>query len=369
MPPASGSSAASGEDSGSTSSIVGDTVTGWHVLKIECYSATKDLSAGKSIRSSTFKAAGHSWHVDYFPNGDGEKGSTGWVSLFLYLVPVFGKHCNDVRAGFKFRFLDLDGTPVVDYTVNSPVRTFSAYDGQGWGNNKLISSKVLDGSSYLKDDCFSIRIDITVVKLVSTKPAVQQRQFVVVPPPDLHRDLARILSTGQGSDVTFQVSGELFKAHKNVLAARSSVFSAELFGPMKENTAESVMISDMEASVFRALLHFIYTDSLPDTEVEGDKTVMAQHLLVAADRYDLKRLRLICEERLCNHIDRSTVTTTLLLAEQHGCQGLKEACPAFLMSPGLLREVMGTDEYEHLRKSCSLVDELVAQLAPKRIRL
>jgi speckle-type POZ protein len=47
-----------------------------------------------------------------------------------------------------------------------------------------------------------------------------------------------------------------------VLAARSSVFRAELFGPMKENSGGPIEISDMESDVFKSLLHFIYTDSL-----------------------------------------------------------------------------------------------------------
>ncbi|KAB8112811.1 hypothetical protein EE612_051545, partial [Oryza sativa] len=37
-----------------------------------------------------------------------------------------------------------------------------------------------------------------------------------------------------GADVTFQVGGETVAAHRAVLAARSRVFRAELFGPMKE---------------------------------------------------------------------------------------------------------------------------------------
>jgi len=46
---------------------------------------------------------------------------------------------------------------------------------------------------------------------------------------------------------------------------------------------------------------------------------MAQHLLVAADRYGLHRLKLICEARLCGGIDVGTAATTLALAEQHDC--------------------------------------------------
>ena len=50
-----------------------------------------------------------------------------------------------------------------------------------------------------------------------------------------------------------------------------------------------------------------------------------QHLLVAADRYGLDRLRLMCEGKLCRGIDARTVATTLALAEQHRCAHLKDA--------------------------------------------
>jgi speckle-type POZ protein len=68
---------------------------------------------------------------------------------------------------------------------------------------------------------------------------------------------------------------------------------------------------------------------------------MAQHLLVAADRYDLQRLKLMCEHKLCKCISISMATTTLVLAEQHACKGLKEACFKFLKSPGNLKAIMG----------------------------
>jgi speckle-type POZ protein len=45
----------------------------------------------------------------------------------------------------------------------------------------------------------------------------------------------------------------------------------------------------MEVPVFKALLCFLYTDSLPEMSKE-DEDAMYQHLLVAADRYDMERL-------------------------------------------------------------------------------
>ena len=93
---------------------------------------------------------------------------------------------------------------------------------------------------------------------------------------------------------------------------------------------------------------------------------MAQHLLEAADRYDMQRLKLICEDKLCNHLEVSTVATTLSLAEQHNCQGLKEACIEFLMSPDALEAVLATEGFEHITKSRpALVKELMSKLGTR----
>jgi speckle-type POZ protein len=152
------------------------------------------------------------------------------------------------------------------------------------------------------------------------------------------------IEVNETTDVTFKVGVDTFRAHRCILVARSSVFKAELLGPMKEKTAARVRINDMESNVFKALLHFIYTDSLPEI-AEGDTAAMCQHLLVAADRYSMERLKLICEEKLCNHICKRTAATTLTLAEQHGCGTLKKACFKFLASPGNLKAVMATVGY------------------------
>ncbi|RLM64290.1 uncharacterized protein C2845_PM16G00320 [Panicum miliaceum] len=115
---------------------------------------------------------------------------------------------------------------------------------------------------------------------------------------------------------------------------------------MREGTSNReapVRMADMDPQVFRALLAFLYTDVLPDDipgqgeEEEEEAAAMAQHLLVAADRYDLKRLKLICE-KLCKHIDTGSLATILALAEQHNCWGLKKACFRFISSPSTLND-------------------------------
>ena len=60
-----------------------------------------------------------------------------------------------------------------------------------------------------------------------------------------------------------------FPLPRSSYQARSPVFRALLTGPMREGHQSSIDIQDVRAPVFRALLYFAYTDSLPeDLQVE-----------------------------------------------------------------------------------------------------
>uniref|UniRef100_A0A3B6MJL0 BTB domain-containing protein n=1 Tax=Triticum aestivum TaxID=4565 RepID=A0A3B6MJL0_WHEAT len=228
----------------------------------------------------------------------------------------------------------------------------------------------LEGSVHLGGDSFRIKCDVAVKKIHNEE--THANQFVVVPPSNLHHHFGELLKSKDGADVAFRVGGQVFEDHRSVLAARSPVFKAELFGTMRERSGDPIEIDDIEAGVFKSLLHFIYTDSLPETTHEGtdegathEDIATTGHLLVAADRYDIARLKLICEEILCNHIDSSMVATSLVLAEQHNYHGLKEACFEFLASPSNLEAMIVSDGYQHLKSSCpSLLRELIARLLP-----
>jgi speckle-type POZ protein len=107
-----------------------------------------------------------------------------------------------------------------------------------------------------------------------------------------------------------------------------------------------LLISSLTCSCCcQALLHFIYWDDLPDMEeltglnTKWVSTLMAQHLLAAADRYALERLKLLCEKKLCEEVAINTVATTLALAEQHHCHQLKSICLKFVAMPENLRGI------------------------------
>ncbi|KAL6641113.1 hypothetical protein ACP70R_019294 [Stipagrostis hirtigluma subsp. patula] len=355
------SHAAAGEPSRSASSIVAETAKGYHILKIDGYSLTMDKPTGDYFKSQSFTVGGHRWCIRYYPNG-AKPESAEYISLFLVLDESVAKA---VKARYQFRFVDKVGEqPLKLGGVNS------FYSDHGWGHSKFITREDLEKSKHLKEDD-SFAVVVVVVSEFRTEEGnaeVAAPAFVSVPPSDLNRHLGELLLSERGADVVFQVGGETFAAHRCVVAARSPVFRAELLGTMKESDAGGVVrIDDMEASVFKTLLCFIYTDAFPESigqEQEKDEDVMFQHLLVAADRYALERLKLICEDKLCRYIDVGTVATILALAEQHHCDGLKKGCFGFLSSPENLRAVVASDGFNHLSRSCpSVMEQLIAMLS------
>jgi speckle-type POZ protein len=88
----------------------------------------------------------------------------------------------------------------------------------------------------VNNDCFTIRCDLAVIQDPRTEAVAST---IVVPQPNLQQHFERMLKDGRGTDVTFSVAGELFRAHRCVLAARSPVFQAELFGPVKEQATHT----------------------------------------------------------------------------------------------------------------------------------
>lgn len=342
----------------SRSFITATAATGKHQLKIDSYSLTTAVPRGAHIKSSNFQAAGFSWYINYFPNGRGRLLSRARGHVSLQLVLDGAAPAGAVKAQFTLSLLNQSGQPAEDTVRKSPVHKLAG----GWWFYRFIKKEDLERShrGLLRDDSFTLQCEVVVLDRFR---AVKTAPFVEVPPPDLHRHLGDLLLTGEASDVTLQAGGVRFNAHRCVLAARSPVFKAELLGSMKEGTTNcAIHIEDMEPRVFKAVLHFVYTDTVPEVD-KKEEAAMSQHLLEAADRFNLQRLRLLCEDKLCGCIDTSSVVTTLVLAEQHSCQGLKEKCFEFLKSTGL-NAVMTTDGFNHLVSSCpTVLEELMSKLS------
>ncbi|XP_044321058.1 BTB/POZ and MATH domain-containing protein 1-like [Triticum aestivum] len=344
--------------------------SGYHQIVLDGYSDTKHTPTGKSIDSVPFTSGGYRWVLKYYPNGSCPE-TADFISILVSLDQEILRPMKVLlKFSSKLQYFSLNQvvpTPLAEArtSVFSSGRMVLGFD-------KLIKRIDFEKSRLMGNNHITIQCDINVVADTSVPTPLLEE----VPPSDIRQHIADLLLSKEGADVTFQVGGEKFTAHRCILAARSAVFKAELFGSMKEGgTAYVIQIIDMESKVFGAMLSFIYTDSLPKMETysmdegeveegKGEESMWLQSLLVAADRYDILRMKLICENKLRECIDVTTVSGILTLAEQHNCPGLKEACLEFLKIPTNLEKVLMADGLDHIVQTCpSRVKELLSKFA------
>ncbi|KAI3951949.1 hypothetical protein MKW92_025048 [Papaver armeniacum] len=341
----------------SASQWIYETVKGSHEFKIKGYSLAKGIGVGESMTSREFTVGGYDWVVEFYPEGVSES-CEEYISLFLRLVSPK----KQVRALCELKLLDQTGNGIHSIRARSiSPKTYNTDESWGW--KEYMKRSELETSSYLKNDCLSIHCTVEVVQ---SRVEEGKHYAIPVPPSDMIQNLKGLLESGIGFDVTFQVGNEFFRAHKLILAARSPVFRAMFFGSVGNPIMETVAIEEFDPFAFKVMLLFLYSDELPETHEISDSdslctsTIVMQHLLAAADRFDLARLRLMCEEKLCEGITVDTVATTLALAEQHQCLQLKTFCLNFVGKAKNLEEFMKSDGFAYLEKSCpSLLIDLL----------
>jgi BTB/POZ domain len=195
-----------------------------------------------------------------------------------------------------------------------------------------------DRQRYCKDDFLLVKFVLWVLlddsRVEPAKPALQPQlpahyQKPIQPkcsssPPDFVS--ACTLLTGQFADIYFIVKEQVFPAHRAILAAHSSVFRSKLLALQADTNLNKLRISVeyMDPLIFKYLLHFIYTDSLP-SDFEETTPPRSYHLMfIAAHRFEIEGLKSICEEKLTKTVT-DTIAITLKLIEHHGCGVLKIA--------------------------------------------
>lgn len=118
------------------------------------------------------------------------------------------------------------------------------------GYKRFFKRTALETSDYLKDDCLQVHCCVGIVKSHTEGPKVYS---IPLPPSDIGQHFGQLLESGEGADVNFEVDGETFSAHKLILAARSPVFRAQLYGPMKDQDTKCIKVEDVEAPVFKVV--------------------------------------------------------------------------------------------------------------------
>ena len=160
----------------------------------------------------------------------------------------------------------------------------------------------------------------------------------------LSSHLDGLFNSMQFSDVSFNICGREFRAHKIILATRSEVFAAMFKHPTKENSNNQVKIEDIEPEVFDQLLRFIYTGRVSTATMES----MVANLFIAADKYLLGELKKECENYMLHHMSPDYCLVLLLHGDlQKPTELLKEAATFFRRLPS---QVTATERWEKMKQ-------------------
>uniref|UniRef100_A0ACD5V5U6 Uncharacterized protein n=1 Tax=Avena sativa TaxID=4498 RepID=A0ACD5V5U6_AVESA len=324
------------------STCIAEHVQGSHVFSIFGYSKHRGAGMGEFVRSGAFSVGGNEWAIRFYPDGLREN-SKDHITVYLELLSKDAK----VHASCDLRLVDQSTGLSSSVDITAP-RVFNQRDSSRYApqHDTFKNRSEFEASSYLRNDNLAIECVVTVMSEARVSET-RSSPKVDVPPSDITEHLGKLLEAKETADVIFSVGEETFAAHKIVLAMRSPVFKAEFYGPMRQRGAQAVTIGDMQPNVFKALLHFLYTDDLDG----NDRGEMIRHLLVAADQYAMERLKLVCQSFLCENLEVQNVATTLALADQHHCGILKDACIEFISSLNTMDDLVATQGYVDLKRT------------------
>lgn len=107
-----------------------------------------------------------------------------------------------------------------------------------------------------------------------------------------------LLQSGLYHDLIIEINGELLKAHKCVLAARSEKFNVMLLSDsinsFREQSTNKMTVNNemLSAATFKSMLQWIYTG---ECEM-SDNSMEILTLLGLTDEYLLPDLQRICED-------------------------------------------------------------------------
>lgn len=105
--------------------------------------------------------------------------------------------------------------------------------------------------------------------------------------------------------------------------------------------------------------------TLPPPYTAPNIETMAADLIIAADKYQLERLKIMCEEALTYQLSVDNVAETLMLADLHSAKQLKHHCIEFIIAHAT--ETIESAGWAQLERVPKLVTETMRALANQQL--
>ncbi|KAH9364046.1 hypothetical protein HPB48_016384 [Haemaphysalis longicornis] len=279
-------------------------------------------TAVQAIESPHFSTKGpgnSTWCLKLYPKGCNYGESKDFVAL--YVCDAANNYNGNYRIEYKFAVIDEEGQKANLQEATSCFRRCGI-----WGFARFIEKDdLLTGTGrLLPNDKLTVYCEVLSFVDYGNLSKQNTPGEIQVPGWRLSQDFGHLLASRRFSDVVLSVEGKDIHAHKNILAARSPVFAAMFEHDMKGEEQGRVEITDCSFEVFREVVEFIYTGGAPKLHQ------MVEQVLVAASKYNLWRLKAMCEDILCQKLSVRTAAEILVCADIHNAQQLKAKAIDFI---------------------------------------
>ena len=199
--------------------------------------------------------------------------------------------------------LDTDRDPASNPGTDTP------YPGY---RKKLWPARLPQDLAYRRKE-FLLEVRIEILQGAETPevlevPELPDLSYLQDDEPSLVEKLSTLHLNEDLSDIKIVCDNVEFPCHKLILSSRSEVFKTMFnLKNSKENLEGIIQIDDVSAETMRTFLKFLYKDELKPEEIDCN-------LLIAAEKYDFKRLYNICSKYLERKIDANSVMETTVTA-------------------------------------------------------
>ncbi|XP_065203946.1 speckle-type POZ protein B-like [Planococcus citri] len=317
---------------------------------------------GEKLVSSVFSSVTNNrvkWYLHLDPNGKTDAKDS--ISLFLYL----SKHSsieNNKKIFAETTFYVVSSESRVRVEIRSPlgIREFPIHGNSGWGFEEFIKKDASYRTKMLSNNTLTIRCEVKFSDMQDIITSSHQCDCgIEMPECNLSENFAALIKNQTLTDVILSVNGKEYPAHKAVLAARSPVFCAMFTHSTKESELNRVDIKDINEAVVVEMLKYIYTGKCEN--LDG----LAEGLLTAADKYDLRGLKIMCAKKLIRGLSVENATNVLILADMHHFENLKRHVIKFIVSN--CAEFVNTEAWlKMLSSNFKLVNEVCRAIARRK---
>ncbi|KAJ1387360.1 SKP1/BTB/POZ domain superfamily [Sesbania bispinosa] len=214
------------------------------------------------------------------------------------------------------------------------------YDPDDAGTCKECYDEANETREELKRQIQDLKSKVSFLALSSPLDAPSTTDLVLVPSAD--------------------ASAPSVPAHKAVLVSRSPVFRAMLENDMEESRSGTIKITDVSYDALRAFVNYLYTaEACLDNQ-------MACNLLVLAEKYQVKHLKIYCEKYLIAKLNWEKAIANYAFAHQHNANQLLDAALAVIID-NMDRLTKNEDYMELVDSNPRLVVEIYEAYLAKQV--